>query len=96
MILNIILNFPEELNLKVKPSAIREDKVFTLDAKKFLWSQPVLMTMGHMFPKVAQRNIMCTTKRCAGFLIKVKMGSGTFYLKSQRTMLGRLSMKRIL
>ena len=34
MILNILLNFPEELNLKVKPSAIRENKVFTLDARQ--------------------------------------------------------------
>ena len=34
MILNILLNFPEELNLKVKPSAIRENKVFTLHARQ--------------------------------------------------------------
>ena len=34
MILNILLNFPEELNLKVKPSAIRENKTFTLDARQ--------------------------------------------------------------
>ena len=34
MILSILLNFPEELNLKVKPSAIRENKVFTLDARQ--------------------------------------------------------------
>ena len=51
---------------------------------------------GAYVSKVSQRNIMCTTKRCAGFLIKVKMASGTFYLKSQRAMLGILSMKRIL
>ena len=34
MILNILLNFPEELILKVKPSAIRENKVFTLDTRQ--------------------------------------------------------------
>ena len=34
MILSIPLSFPEELNLRVKSSAIRENKVFTLDARQ--------------------------------------------------------------
>ena len=34
MILSIPLSFPEELHLKVKSSAIRENKVFTLDARQ--------------------------------------------------------------
>ena len=32
-ILNILLDNPEELDLKHKPSAIREDKIFTLDQR---------------------------------------------------------------
>ena len=34
MILNILLNFPEDLNLKVKPSAIWKNNVFTLDERQ--------------------------------------------------------------
>ena len=33
VILNILLNFPEELNLKVKLSTIPKNKVFNLDAR---------------------------------------------------------------
>ena len=33
-ILNILLEHPEELNLKHKPSAIRENQMFTLDARE--------------------------------------------------------------
>lgn len=32
-ILNIVLDNPEELDLNHKPSAIREDKIFTLDQR---------------------------------------------------------------
>ena len=34
MIINVLLNNPEELEFKQKPSAIREDRVFTLDSRK--------------------------------------------------------------
>ena len=33
-ILNILLHKPEELELKRKPSGIRENKIFTLDIRK--------------------------------------------------------------
>ena len=33
-ILNILLQNPEELNLKEKPSGIRENKMFTLDMRE--------------------------------------------------------------
>ena len=33
-ILSILLQNPEEMNLKTKPSAIRENKVFTLDMRE--------------------------------------------------------------
>ena len=34
VIINVLLNNPEELEFKQKPSAIREDRVFTLDSRK--------------------------------------------------------------
>ena len=33
-ILNVLLQNPNELNLKEKPSAIRENKLFTLDMRE--------------------------------------------------------------
>ena len=44
----------------------------------------MLMKMVHMFRKVAQRSIMYTTKRCAGYLLNVKMASDPFYFKDSK------------
>ena len=48
-ILNILLQNSKEMNLKTKPSAIRENKVFTLDMREI--SMQRLTTMGLIFQK---------------------------------------------
>ena len=64
MILNILLNFPEELNLKVKPSAIQEYKVFTLDER----SQPVLKTRGICFQRLPKEVLYVQRRDVQDFL----------------------------
>ena len=60
-LINILLQNPEDFNLKQKPSGIRENKMFTLDMREIPMSSAKMMTMEHIFPKAV---LQCVTIVC--------------------------------
>ena len=76
VILNILLNNPEELNLKGKPSAIRENKIFTLDQRKISISSAQCDDNGHISLKEVSKDIMRTMRTSAELRTKGQMQHG--------------------
>lgn len=78
-ILNILLENPEELDLKHKPSAIREDKIFTLDqrvipiASAVQDSQHTLVVDSRQEKKQQNRLIESATKLSFNFICKLRI-----------------------
>ena len=60
-ILNILLQNPEELNLKEKPSGIRENKMFTLDMREIPISSAEADDNGAYISKGSAKRLFCSS-----------------------------------
>ena len=77
-LINILLQHPEDFNLKQKPSGIRENKMFTLDMREIPISSAKADDNGayHVLLKEVLQSSICTMRRDRAHPTKMVMAYG--------------------